>query len=328
LRALITGVRGFAGPHLARALGQLTDWTLYGLSRVPVDAPVGYIPVVADLADRERVFRAVAEVDPTHVFHLAAQSHVPTSHTDNGATLVNNIVGQANLLDGCRALSHPPLVLIVASAEEYGQARPEEMPLGEDHPFHPTSPYAVSKVAQDLLGWQYFASYGLPVVRVRPFSHIGPGQSDRFAVSAFARQIAEIEAGLHTPVVRVGNLKARRDFLDVRDVVRAYYLALVRGEPGEVYNIGGGTVIGIGEVLDMLLSMSPLPIKVEADPVRMRPSDVPLLAADSSRLRSTTGWHPTIPFEQSVRDVLDWWRAQVGAPRPALALSGGERQTK
>lgn len=311
LRALITGVRGFAAPHLISALGRSTNWTLFGLSRTPVDAPEGYTPVVADLRDREQIARLIAEIAPTHVFHLAAQSHVPTSHDDRGATLVNNILGQANLLDACRALPDPPRVLVVASAEEYGLVRPEQMPIREDQPFHPTSPYAVSKVAQDLLGWQYFVSYGLPVVRVRPFSHIGPGQSDRFAVSAFARQIAEIEADRRPPVVRVGNLEARRDFLDVRDVVNAYHLALVRGEPGEVYNIGGGTVIGIGEVLDLLLSMSPRAIAVEPDPARLRPSDIPLFVADSTRLREATGWAPTIPFEQSVRDVLDWWRQQT-----------------
>lgn len=325
MRALITGVEGFVGPHLVRALARLTDWTLFGLSRTPVSAPDGYSSIVADLREREQVLRAVAEIVPTHVFHLAAQSHVPTSHSDNGATLVNNIVGQTNLLDACRALPEAPRVLVVASAEEYGLARPEEMPLREDQLFRPTSPYAVSKIAQDLLGWQYFISYGLPVVRVRPFAHIGPGQSDRFAVSAFARQIAEIEAGLCPPVVRVGNLEARRDFLDVRDMVRAYYLALTKGEPGEVYNIGGGTAIGIGEVLDLLLTLSPLAIAVERDPARMRPSDIPLLVADSTRLRAATGWLPTIPLAQSVRDVLDWWREQVRAPRPDFALSGGDR---
>lgn len=321
MRALITGVGGFVGPHLIRELARETDWTLFGLRRAPGDAATDYRPVAADLLDRARVFDAVAAVAPTHVFHLAAQSHVPTSHHDDGATLINNISGQANLLDACRALAAPPRVLIVASAEEYGLVRPEEMPLGEDQPFRPTSPYAVSKVAQDLLGWQYFAAYGLPVIRVRPFSHTGPGQSDRFALSAFARQIAEIEAGAREPVVRVGNLDARRDYLDVRDVARAYRLALVCGEPGAVYNVGGGEVVAIGEALRMLLARSHCPIAVETDPARLRPADVPLLAADSTRLRAATGWAPRIPFARTIEDVLDWWRARIGGTSAGRALA-------
>lgn len=328
LRALITGVRGFAGPHLVRTLGELTDWSFYGLSRGQAAAPVGYAPLAVDLLDRERVLAVVAEIAPTHVFHLAAQSHVPTSHVDNGATLTNNIASQANLLDACRALPAPPRVLVVGSGEEYGLATPDEMPLGEEHPLRPTSPYAVSKVAQDYLGLQYFLSYGLPVVRVRAFNHIGPGQSDRFALSAFARQIAEIEAGHCDPVVRVGNLDARRDFLDVRDVVRAYYLALTRGEPGAVYNIGSGVAVGIGEALGGLLALSAIPIAIETDPDRLRPSDVPIVVADNARLRAATGWRPEIPFEASLRGVLDWWREQTGVSRSDLAFSGSNGPSK
>lgn len=312
MRALITGVGGFVGPHLVAALRHERGRALFGLCRHPCDGE-GYTPVVADLLDREAVARAVAEIAPTHVFHLAAQSHVPTSHDDAGATLTNNIGGQVNLLDACRALPRPPRVLIAGSAEEYGLAREEEMPLGEDQPFRPTSPYAVSKVAQDLLGWQYFVSYGLPVVRVRPFPHIGPGQGDRFALASFARQIAEIEAGWRPPVVRVGNLDARRDFLDVRDVVRAYHLALTRGEPGAVYNVGGGVAVRLRDALDLLLGFLPARIDVATDPARLRPSDVPLLVADNRALREATGWSPTIPFEQSLRDILDWWRGQIAA---------------
>ncbi len=321
MRALITGVRGFAGPHLLRVLQDIPDATLFGLSRTVVSEPRGYRPYAVDLLNRERVAATIAEIDPTHIFHLAAQSHVPTSHGDSGATLTNNIVGQANLLDACRALPTPPRFLVVGSGEEYGFATPAEMPLREDQPFRPTSPYAVSKVAQDYLGLQYFLSYGLPIVRVRAFNHIGPGQSDRFAISAFARQIAEIEAGQRAPVVRVGNLDARRDFLDVRDVVRAYLLALTRGEPGAVYNIGSGIAMGIGEALAMLLALSTAAIAVETDPERLRPSDVPIVVADTTRLHAATGWSPTIPFEDSLREVLDWWRAEVGVPQ----LRGAER---
>ncbi len=327
MRALITGVGGFAGPYLLRELARQTDGALYGLSRAPHRAATACVPVVVDLLDRARVLAAVAEIAPTHVFHLAAQSHVPTSHNDDGATLLNNIAGQVNLLDACRALPVPPRVLVVGSGEEYGLVGPDESPLREDQPFRPTSPYAVSKVAQDLLGWQYFSAYGLPVVRVRPFSHTGPGQSDRFAISAFARQIAEIEVGQRQPVVYVGNLEARRDYLDVRDVVRAYHLALVRGEPGEVYNVGGGRVVAIGEALAMLLALSSCAIAVETDPARLRPADVPLFAADSARLRAATGWAPQIPFAQTIGDILDWWRERVARTRDALALTGNTRHS-
>jgi len=197
------------------------------------------------------------------------------------------------------------------------------MPLREDQPFRPTSPYAVSKVAQDLLGWQYFVSHGLPIVRVRPFSHIGPGQSDRFVVAAFSRQIAEIEAGLAEPVVRVGNLEAERDFLDVRDVVRAYVLALDRGDAGAVYNIGSGVPVRIRAVLDLLLESSPARVTVESDPARARPADVPLLVADSAALRDATGWRPAIPFERSVRDTFDWWREEVRSTKHEARTEGG-----
>ena len=321
MRALITGVRGFAAPHLLRILKEIPGVALFGLSRTVVREPQGYRSFAVDLLDREHVAATIAEIAPTHIFHLAAQSHVPTSHKDSGGTLTNNIVGQANLLDACRALRTPPRFLVVGSGEEYGFATPEEMPLSEDQPFRPTSPYAVSKVAQDYLGLQYFLSYGLPIVRVRAFNHTGPGQSDRFAISAFARQIAEIEAGQREPIVCVGNLDARRDFLDVRDVVRAYLLALTHGEPGAVYNIGSGTAVGIGEALHMLLNLSTASITVETDPERLRPSDVPIVVADNTRLRAATGWSPQVSFEDSLREVLDWWRVEVGTQQ----LRGVER---
>lgn len=311
MRALITGIEGFVGPYLLRELRARTDWTIVGLGR-SVQPELGYEPVVADLLDRDRVARVIAEVAPTHIFHLAAQSHVPTSHGDSGATLHNNITAQVNLLDPCRELAEPPRILVVGSGEQYGLTPVEAMPIRETQPFLPLNPYAVSKVAQDLLGWQYFYSYGLPIVRVRPFSHFGPGQDERFAIASFARQIAEVEAGLRPPVVRVGNLDAARDYLDVRDVTHAYYLAIERGTPGEVYNIGGGVPTRIGDVLDQLLQLATLPIAVESDPARMRPSDVPIQIADASRLREATGWQPTIPFEQSLRDTLNWWRERVG----------------
>lgn len=310
MRALITGVGGFVGPYLVRHLRETTGWALFGLCRHQV-AATDYQGVTVDLLDRDAVHAVIREFAPTHVFHLAAQSDVSISYTRAAETLTNNLVGQVHLLDACRELATPPRVLVVGSAEEYGLAQPEEMPLTEAQPFRPASPYAVSKVAQDLLGWQYFVSYGLPIVRVRPFNHTGPGQSDRFVVAAFARQVAEVEAGRRPPVLSVGNLEARRDFLDVRDVVAAYHLALTRGTPGAVYNVGSGQAVAIGDVLALLLRLARCEIEVRADPARLRPADAPLLVADTRALREATEWQPAIPFERSVRETLDWWRARV-----------------
>jgi len=201
--------------------------------------------------------------------------------------------------------------LVVGSADEYGMVRPEELPIDEDTPLRPHNPYAVSKVVQDMLGYQYFASHGLHVVRVRPFNHIGPRQSPAFVTAAFAKQIAEAEAGRNPPIVKVGNLEAKRDFTDVRDMVAAYHLALSKGEPGEVYNIGSGIARSIEEVLDILLAESKIELTVQEDPARLRPSEVPMVACDARKFRACTGWEPHIPLEESLRDTLDYWREEV-----------------
>jgi GDP-4-dehydro-6-deoxy-D-mannose reductase len=201
--------------------------------------------------------------------------------------------------------------LVVGSADEYGLVRPEELPIGEDTPLRPYNPYAVSKVVQDMLGYQYFASHSLHVVRVRPFNHIGPRQSAGFVTAAFAKQIAEAEAGRSPPVIKVGNLEAKRDFTDVRDMVAAYYLALSKGEPGEVYNIGFGTARSIREILDILLAESKIELTVQEDPTRLRLSEVPIVACDSRKFRECTGWEARIPLEESLRDILDYWREEV-----------------
>jgi GDP-4-dehydro-6-deoxy-D-mannose reductase len=248
---------------------------------------------------------------PTHIFHLAAQAFVPASWEDPWNTLANNIRGQLNVLLAAIAMGTWPRVLVVGSAEEYGIVAPEELPIRETNPLRPSSPYAVSKVAQDMLGYQYYASHKLPVVRVRPFNHIGPGQSPAFVTSDFAKQIAEAEVGLREPVLQVGDLTARRDFSDVRDIVRGYYLALSEGEPGEVYNLGAERSYSIREVLDRLMALSTIPLRVEADAARLRPIDIPEIVGDCSRFRARTGWQAQIPLEQSLQDILEYWRKQV-----------------
>ncbi|KPL22253.1 MAG: hypothetical protein AMJ93_07635 [Anaerolineae bacterium SM23_84] len=315
MKALITGVGGFVGSHLASYLVEKAGLDVWGLDLVEgraaalrprITLHVGN--VLMDLAALKDLF-AAAQADL--VFHLAAQAFVPSSWKDPWATLENNIRGQLNVLLAAIAMEKPPRILVVGSADEYGIVLPEELPISETNPLRPNSPYAVSKVAQDMLGYQYYASHKLPVVRVRPFNHIGPGQSAAFVTADFAKQIAEVEAGLREPVMRVGNLGARRDFSDVRDIIHGYYLALSEGEPGEVYNLGAERSYSIRQVLDGLLALSETRVAVEQDPKRLRPSDVPEILADCTRFRSRTGWRAEIPLERSLEDILNYWRSRI-----------------
>jgi GDP-4-dehydro-6-deoxy-D-mannose reductase len=218
-----------------------------------------------------------------------------------------------------RALQQDPVIQIAGSSEEYGLVLPDEVPIKETNPLRPLSPYAVSKVAQDLLAYQYHQSYGLKTVRTRGFNHTGPRRGDVFVTSNFAKQIASIEAGLQEPVIRVGNLESVRDFTDVRDTVRAYWLAVEKGRPGEVYNIASGREITIRQLLDNLVALSRTQVEVEVDPERLRPSDVEVLIGDASKFHADTGWEPTIPLEQTLEDLLDFWRERVGKRQGKLA---------
>jgi GDP-4-dehydro-6-deoxy-D-mannose reductase len=276
----------------------------------------------ADLRDAAAVRALLADIVPDVVFHLAAQSHVPTSHADPTGTITNNLLAQLQIFEAVRALKTDPLIVVACTGEEYGAVRPEDLPVDEETPLRPNNPYALSKVAQDMLALQYFLGYRLRTVRLRLFNHIGPGQDDAFVTASFAHQIARIEAGLQEPVIRVGNLEGQRDFTDVRDIVRAYELAATRGEPGEVYNIGTGHPVRVRDVLDILLGLSPTPISVEIDPARMRPVDVPIIACDATRFRARTGWQPEITLEQSLADILASWREQVRAELSASSAGG------
>ena len=266
-----------------------------------------------DLRERSTVEALVQSLRPDWVFHLAASSSVAASWEDPAETLTNNIGAQANLLAALVGLERLPRVLVVGSADEYGAPQRDDALLDEDAPLRPITPYGVSKVAQDYLALQYHLSHGLPVVRVRPFNHVGPGQSPAFAVASFARQVARIEAGREAPVLKVGNLESRRDFTDVRDVVTAYRLALEQGRPGDVYNIGSERSVRLREVVDMLLGMSRTQIRVEVDASRTRPVEARAYRCDSSRLRRLTGWRPSIPLEQTLRDTLEYWRRTEAA---------------
>jgi GDP-4-dehydro-6-deoxy-D-mannose reductase len=311
MRALITGSGGFAGGHLADHLRTVPGLEVIGVV-LEGECSRCASEVRANLADPDQAAAAVRDVRPDLIFHLAAQAAVGLSWSRPRDTLFTNIGCQLNLLEGVLAAGQHPRILIIGSADEYGIVHADELPIAENNPLRPNSPYAVSKVAQDMLGYQYFLSHNLHLVRVRPFNHIGPGQSDLFAASAFARQIAEIEARQREPVLLVGNLTAKRDFTDVRDIVRGYSLVLERGEPGEVYNLGSGRSIAMSELLQKLLACSRESIEVREDASRLRPSDNAELLCDATKVREATGWEPAIPLEKTLKDILNYWRERVG----------------
>lgn len=318
MKVLITGVTGFAGSHLAQLLikqGINVFGTYRHRSRMDnlsIEI-LGKINLVeCELRDAQSVKTMINEIRPDGIFHLAAQSFVPTSWNSPSDTLNNNIIGQINILEAMREqkLFDTP-IQIACSSEEYGMVYEDEVPIKETNPLRPLSPYAVSKVAQDLMGYQYTQSYGLHCIRTRAFNHEGPRRGDVFVTSNFAKQIAVIEKGLAEPVIRVGNLESKRDFTDVRDIVRAYWLLLNKGISGDVYNIASGVTVKIADMLDMLLSMTKVNIKVEIDPTRLRPSDVPILLGDYSKMKKLTNWEPQIPFKKCLEDLLNYWRAII-----------------
>jgi GDP-4-dehydro-6-deoxy-D-mannose reductase len=306
---------GFVGKHLARYLAATTPAKIFGIAlpgerTADIEGELGsQLEILAgNLTEADRMREIVGRVRPDWVFHLAAQAFVPTAFADPSGTLVNNIIGQVNLFQAVLAWGGRPTIMVVGSNEEYGMVEPGDLPVRETAPFRPANPYAVSKVAQDLLGYQYHLSHGLPIVRVRPFNHIGPGQSDRFVASNFARQIAEAELGLRPAVLKVGNLDAERDYTDVRDIVRGYHLVVTQGIPGDVYNLGSERAVSTRRLLDLLLAQSRVSLRIEQDPERLRPSDIPRIVADCSKFRSLTGWRPEIPLERTLTDTLNWWR--------------------
>jgi GDP-4-dehydro-6-deoxy-D-mannose reductase len=318
MNVLITGITGFAGSHLADyVLDNHPDVQVFGMIRwrsrmeniLHIQDRLSLIE--ADLKDMASLKKCLIEVHPDRIFHLAAQSFVPTSWKCPAETFAINAIGQINLFEAILSLGISPKIQIAGSSEEYGFVNSDEIPMKETNPLRPLSPYAVSKVAQDLLGWQYFKSYGMNIVRTRGFNHTGPRRGDVFICSNFAKQIVEIEKNKREPILYVGNLEAKRDFTDVRDMVRAYWLGLEKGVPGEVYNLGTGKTYSMQEILDMLLDISGVDVKIQVDPERLRPSDVPVLLSDSTKFRDLTGWEPLISFDRSLKDLLDYWRERI-----------------
>jgi GDP-4-dehydro-6-deoxy-D-mannose reductase len=311
---LITGITGFAGSHLADFILKEKLGNVIGIHRWRSDLRnIRHIldKIVlheCDLRDAFSVRDLIETVKPDKIFHLAAQSFVPTSWKAPTESLTTNIVGQLNIFEAVKKLGIDPWIQLACSSEEYGKVYEDELPIKETNPLRPLSPYAVSKVGQDLLGYQYYESFGTKVVRTRAFNHTGPRRAHVFVVSDFSKQIVEIEKGVKDPVIYVGNLESRRDFTDVRDTVRAYWLSLEKCEPGEVYNICSGTTWYIRDMLNKLIEKSKVDIEIKHDPNRMRPSDVPILLGDNSKFVAATGWSTEISFDQTLEDILHYWR--------------------
>lgn len=315
MRILITGIAGFVGAWLVEHLLTISDVSIHGVIHRH-DRRIRHLRdritlYRGDLRNAVWVDEMVRTVQPDVLLHLAAWSDVGGSWQQPWVSYELNIQCQLNLLEALRRSAPACRTLIVASNEVYGLVQPEDIPIDEETPFRPNSPYGVSKIAQDMMGLQYWHNYRLPIVRVRSFNHIGPGQSEDFVASAFARQIAEIETGASEPVLRVGNLQAVRDFTDVRDVVRAYWLAALQGEAGQVYNVGSGVGFPIQWILDTLLALSCVQIRVEEDAARLRPSDVPVSICDNRRLIAATGWRPEIDLRQTLGEILNYWRQEL-----------------
>ncbi|MFH1995684.1 MAG: GDP-mannose 4,6-dehydratase [Candidatus Omnitrophota bacterium] len=318
MRILITGITGFVGSHLAEFLcGLDEEHEIFGLCRwrSPRDN-VGHIYkrvrfLEGDICDLGSLIRHFSAVKPDIIFHLAAQSYVLTSFNSPVQTLWTNAIGTTNLLEAVRICGLDPVIHVCSSSEVYGQVAESDVPIREDCPFRPASPYAVSKVAEDMVAYQYWISHKLKTIRTRMFTHTGPKRGDVFAMSFFAKQIAAAELGLRKPVISVGNLESIRTFCDVRDAVRAYWILVNTCPPGEVYNIGGERTMTVGDALGLMMSMASVKCEIQVDPQLIRPSDVTRQVPCTDKFRQATGWKPEIPIEKTFQDLLTYWKEEL-----------------
>jgi GDP-mannose 4,6-dehydratase len=327
-KAFITGITGMVGSHLCDFLMENTDWEIYGLLRwrSPLDNISQWIGeinkkgriklIYGDLRDSDSINEAVRIAMPDYVFHLAAQSYPKTSFTAPLDTYETNIQGTSRVLEALKQYKKDAIIHVCASSEVFGRVPKEKLPIDEECTFHPASPYAISKVGTDLVGRYYAEAFGMTVMTTRMFTHTGPRRGDVFAESTFAKQIAMIEVGKQEPIIKTGNLQSLRTFADVRDAVRAYYmLVTINPKGGEYYNIGGNYTCGIDEMLNHLISLSPMKdkIKIETDLDRLRPIDADLQVPNTQKFEKHTGWKTTISFEQTMQDLLNYWRERVKA---------------
>ncbi|MGB8657448.1 MAG: GDP-mannose 4,6-dehydratase [Candidatus Zixiibacteriota bacterium] len=315
MRILITGIAGFAGSYLAEEILKRGDEvfgiclaceSLENIQKIRKNLRISR----GDVTNFEQIFRLVKRINPDQIYHLAALSSVGESFSHPKETIENNIRGTLYFLEIIRKLEKPIKILVAGSSDMYGIVKPKEIPITEERSLLPVSPYGVSKAAGDLLAYQYFKSYGVCAIRARAFNHTGPRQRPGFVIPDFASQIARMERGLSSPVLRVGNLSTKRDISDVRDVVRAYVSLMARGKPGEAYNICSHRAYGVEEMLNILLGLSKKKIRVKVEEKRDRPAEIPILLGSSSKIRKATGWKPEIPIEKTLEDTLNFWRAK------------------
>lgn len=312
-KVLITGATGFVGHYLTDYLSSKNESELFGTSLSDSNSTENKIKIEKiDLSVSDDVIRLVDEIKPDHIYHLAALSSPGDSYDNATKVVLSNIEIQMNLLNAVKSSDLiDSRILIVSSGEVYGQVDPADLPLKEDTKLRPCNPYAVSKIAQDYVALQYNLSYKLKTISVRAFNHTGPFQTPSFAIPAFAKQIAQIEKGQQEPILKVGNLSAKRDFTDVRDIVKGYELIMEKGIPSEIYNIGSGKSHSMKELLDVLLSLTDKKIEIQEDPSKLRPVSVPDVYCEFSKLKELTGWTPSIEIEKTLKDTLDYWRSIV-----------------
>lgn len=311
-KGLVIGAAGFVGRYLVREMcnnGIETFVTKLPHEKFTEEFVNAYD---LDILDKDAIVNILYEIQPDYIFHLAAQSSVGVAWKNPLLTVDVNIKGSINLMDAVRELFYKPRVLLIGSGEEYGYIKPEETPISEDNLLRPGNIYAATKACQNMIGSIYAKAYDMDLMMVRAFNHIGPGQAPLFVVSDFCKQVAEIEKGIREPVIMVGNLAAKRDFTDVRDVVKAYVKLIKQGSSGETYNVGSGSAQEIRQILEKVIAMSDVDIKVETDPNKIRPVDVPIIEADITKLNTLTGWKPEISVERTICETLDYWRIHIG----------------
>lgn len=308
-KAMIIGAAGFVGNYLAEHLVNECGMEVV-VTKLPNEQIENQQVKVynLDIMDEEAIASLLFRVRPDYIFHLAAQSSVGVAWRNPGLTIDVNIKGSVNVMDAIRELYYKPRVLLIGSGEEYGHIREGETPITEENSIRPGNIYAATKACQNMIGNIYARAYDMELMMVRAFNHIGPCQAPIFVVADFCKQVVEIEKGIREPVMYVGNLNSKRDFTDVRDVVKAYALLIQKGKAGETYNVGSGHAVTIEEVLKLIISLSDKEIRVEVDPNKIRPVDVPIIEADITKIYETTGWRPSITLEQTIRETLDYWR--------------------